>query len=684
MKRLALNIRTKIFLIVLLALALTLVPMLVAIAAYYFNQYKDNYIEQVENESRRLIEYLQAPLALGLEEDASNLLQQISLPDAHEALVCDGANRPWLISGSTGTSFGLSCRDDALGWNPDDFRFAQAVNDFSGNPMGTLVLAVSTNRFWQTFYQFGLMSLLFMGISLSLSFIAVRSLFRSVFLPLQALHERSVKVIESRDYYSEIPVYSKDEFGQLSQTFNSMLAAVRNHIAERNHALHEMNLLANYDALTGLPNRALCMDRLHQALKENADAEELTGIMFLDLDHFKDVNDSLGHHLGDKLLVTVANQLRAALPNDATLARLGGDEFFVIIPEAESREQIESCARACCHALEQAIELEGHMVYTRASVGIALFPEHGSNAEEIMRAADAAMYAAKESGRNNYKFFEINLSQAIKRRHLIANELHSALRLNQMFLTYQPIVHLHEKNQIGFEALLRWQHPELGMISPMEFIPIAESSGLILEVSEFVLRQAMQDVAAIKTMLARVPQLQPDNTRISINLSAAQFRASNLAEQIIAIATEYGTPMHHLTFEVTESLFISEKASASAALETLRSQGCTVSIDDFGTGYSSLSYLSTLPVDTLKIDRSFVDEVETNFNDRTITLAIIRLASSLGMDVVAEGVETAGQLKFLQRQQCAKVQGYFFSKPLALAELEEWLDQELTIKRAVL
>ncbi len=681
----ALRIRTKLFFIVTLALALALVPLLVSTYIYYFHQYRTTFVEQVQTETERLSEYLQAPLALELEEDAMNLLRQVSMPDDYALLICNQQGGLWLKHGTTGAAkFKLSCNlDGPKGWLTDRYVHTNSVKDFSGTAIGMLFVEVSTGRFWQAFFNFNLATMAFLLVSLSISFLAVKYLFRSVFKPLEALHERSLKVIESRDYATEIPIRSNDEFGQLSKTFNAMLAAVRNHIAERNHAIHEMNMLANYDSLTGLPNRALCMDRLQIAINEADNAQHTSGIMFLDLDHFKDINDSLGHRLGDLLLVTVSHKLNDCLPKQATLARLGGDEFFVIIPEVTNNEELEGIAKNCCEALSNAIQLEGNQIHTRVSIGIALYPDHGNNPEEIMRAADAAMYHAKESGRNTFRFFENNLSLAIKRRHYLANELHTALERSQLFMVYQPIVDLEVESGLGFEALMRWQHPELGLVSPSEFIPIAETSGIILDIGDFVLRRVMEDVITIKGLVAEHSDFNAETVRISINLSAAQFRNENMAQEIRETANQIGVSMRNLTFEVTESLFISEKASASRILETLREEGCSVSIDDFGTGYSSLAYLSTLPIDTLKIDRGFVDEIDTNFNDRTITLAIIRLAKSLGKDVVAEGVETESQLSFLQRENCAKVQGYYFGRPIPVTEIHGWLQSQIVRKKSI-
>ncbi|GAA5213644.1 putative bifunctional diguanylate cyclase/phosphodiesterase [Corallincola platygyrae] len=672
------SIRSKVLLIVALGISLALTPLLATIYLYSYTQYKDAYIKRVDTEASRLAEYMQGPMAFSVNEDAQTLMSQVSMPDSFAIVACLADGSEWL--NHTYTRFGApaahltpSCDQKSSGWTSNIYHVRQPVRDFSGEVLGNLSIAVNTDTLGQSLYRFTLVTLASVLVSLTLSFFAVRILFRSVFKPMKALQDRSHKVIENRDYFTELPVLANDEFGQLSKTFNAMLAAVRGHIAERNNAVHEMNLLANYDSLTGLPNRTLCMDRLQQALKEADDSKLHAGIMFLDLDHFKDVNDSLGHRLGDLLLVTVSQKLLSCLPKRATLARLGGDEFFVIIPDVESAQLVEEYATKCCQSLSEAIELEGNQIFTRASIGIALYPDHGNNAEEIMRAADAAMYSAKESGRNTYRVFENNLSQAIKRRHKLANELHNAIPDRQMYLVYQPVISLVEPDALGFEALLRWQHPELGSISPMEFIPIAESSGLILELSDFVLSRALEDIGNIKALLKNTPHFSTEKLRVAINLSAAQFKTEDLVSQVVDQASHYSIDLRHLGLEVTESLFISEKAMACQVLESLRVLGCTVSIDDFGTGYSSLAYLSTLPVDTLKIDRSFVDEIETSFNDRTITLAILRLANSLGMDVVAEGVENQAQLAFLEKQACDKAQGYFFAKPMQLKELPEWL-----------
>ena len=415
-----------------------------------------------------------------------------------------------------------------------------------------------------------------------------------------------------------------------------------------------MHLLANYDSLTELPNRTLCLDRLDQAITKVSRHQNSLAIMFIDLDNFKDVNDFLGHSAGDMLLVEVSKNLSASLRQSDTLARLGGDEFVVILTEFSSKENLALVAEKCVNAVSKDFNIMDNIVTTSASIGIAIYPDDASTSEELMKAADSAMYQAKERGKNSFYFYEERINAILARRHALAGALRLALKENQLHVEYQPVVEISSNCIVGAEALIRWNHPDFGMISPAEFIPISESTGLILPVSLFVIESVCHFLSTFKSEL-------PDNFSVALNLSPAILRQSSLVTQIEGFLKQYQISAKDVCFEVTENALMNEMEHCIQTLNALKKLGSRISIDDFGTGYSSLSYLSKLPVDNLKIDRSFINDMLDDNNDTAITLAIISLAQSLNLKVIAEGVEDQAQLKFLKQHNCEYIQGFLVS-----------------------
>ncbi len=378
--------------------------------------------------------------------------------------------------------------------------------------------------------------------------------------------------------------------------------------------------------------------------------------MFIDIDHFKGINDTLGHRFGDVLLVELAKRLRRVLRKEDIVSRLGGDEFIVMSPDLNERTA-GHVAQKLLAAIGEPYDIEQHELSVTASIGLALYPADGEDLESLSKKADTAMYRAKQEGRNGYRFFTAEM-QARSARHLqLGNALRHALDRDEFSVHYQMQLTLSDGRVVGAEALLRWQHPELGQVPPAEFIPVAEDNGLILLIGEWVLRQA---VAQAKAWLASdLPPLV-----IAVNLSAVQFRHPALPDLVTRILDEAGLPPEYLELELTEGVAMHDPQGAIAVMNNLHERGVRMSIDDFGTGYSSLSYLKKFNVYKLKIDQSFVRDIRTDPEDKAIVSAIIQMANSLGLDTIAEGVETEGQLAFLREQGCDEVQGYYYSKPL--------------------
>jgi len=436
-------------------------------------------------------------------------------------------------------------------------------------------------------------------------------------------------------------------------------------ISQNKQAQAQILLLAHYDALTGLPNRALLGARCNQALSAAQRNQSSLAMMFLDLDHFKNINDALGHQVGDELLVALARRLTAAVREQDTVSRLGGDEFILVCPDTDATGAAHLADKLLKSALRP-FELGHHELVVTPSIGIALYPGDGADFETLSRCADAAMYRAKQDGRNSYRFFTAAMQAKSDRTLMLENALRRALEREQLSLHYQPQVSLASGRIVGAEALLRWNHPELGAVSPAEFIPVAEVTGLILPIGEWVMRTA---VTQLKTWIA---QGMPAIT-MAVNLSSVQFRHADLPELVSTILNEAQLPTGVLELELTEGVAMDDPLGAIEIMNNLHERGVRMSIDDFGTGYSSLSYLKKFQIYKVKIDQSFVRDITEDPEDKAIVGAIISMAASLGMQTIAEGVETAGQLEFLQAKACTEVQGYYFSKPLPPAQfLEFW------------
>ena len=428
-------------------------------------------------------------------------------------------------------------------------------------------------------------------------------------------------------------------------------------IAERKQAEERMRHIAQTDSLTGLPNRLTLQIRLAQLLPEARRHQWQLAVMFIDLDRFKIINDTLGHQVGDELLRDVAIRLSRVVRETDFVARLGGDEFVILLPAISGPADAAIIANKIIGALSSSILTGNHELHTSPSIGISIFPDDGSDGDTILKNADTAMYHAKSAGRNNYQFYAAEMNQTASERLDLEHKLRHAISRNELALCFQPQFSADGSHATGVEALIRWHHPTDGMISPIRFIPIAEETGLIVEIGEWVLRTACHEMK--KWIDAG---LKP--VRVAVNVSARQLRRRDFCEVVAGVLAESGLPAELLELEITESSVMENPEEAIEILQRIGRMGVTLAIDDFGTGYSSLAYLKLFPIDHLKIDRSFVADIEVDLNDRAIAFGTIALAHSLGLNVIAEGVETADQLELLRSNGCDEVQGYLFSKPL--------------------
>jgi diguanylate cyclase (GGDEF)-like protein len=429
---------------------------------------------------------------------------------------------------------------------------------------------------------------------------------------------------------------------------------------------------ALHDSLTGLPNRALFMKRLEQELKRCKQYDNCGfAVLFLDLDRFKIVNDSVGHLIGDRLLIEIARRLEVCLRGTDTVARLGGDEFTILLEEIRDIQEATVVANRIYQSLNLPFHIDGYELFTSASIGIALSSNGYEKPEDILRDADLSMYSAKEQGKARYEVFDRSMyDRALKRLHL-ETDLRRGLERQEFIVYYQPIACLTKGTLSGFEALARWQHPKRGLVSPGEFIPIAEETGAIVPLGAWLMREACRQLKEWQIKYSHHSPL-----KISVNLSGKQIVQTNLIEQIDSILEETGLEGRDLKLEITESILMENLEAATKVLLALRERKIKLSIDDFGTGYSSLSYLHRFPVDTLKIDRSFINEMQENNDNSEIVRAIVSLAHILNMDVIAEGIENPSQLSQLKLLKCEQGQGYYFSKPLSKEEAEELIARD--------
>ena len=677
------SIRSKLIAVILLVTAGALSVGMIGVGVNYYNTTKQSLIADAETQANLLANSARVATSLGDERKLKQVLESAVMQNRFGAAVFDSAGRIMAVHEQNTDEFYISQSDyqstRQATWQGHLLYVTEPIVALDGEYLGSIQFKISTAEFSRKIRDFSLMSLLLaIGLVVAAYLISVR-LQKMISDPLVELETISREVGNSGNYAIRVPCSGEDEIGSLARSFNHMLETIETNQKERDtanealqlnkkrleRAVKDLQYLANYDSLTQLPNRALCMDRIKYALKRASRTKTMVALLFLDLDHFKDVNDSLGHAVGDQLLKATSQRLLDKIRNEDTLARLGGDEFVMILNELHDTEDVIAIVEKIVTGFEQPFQLSNYEVNTTVSVGVCMFPQDGVDVDSLMKAADAAMYKAKEVGRNTYEFYEAELNQMAIRRHQLANELRQAIKNDELSLVFQPQLNIRSDKIIGAEVLLRWTHPILGSISPAEFIPIAENTGLIKEISFWVMENACKKISETQKLGIEI--------RLAVNLSAMQFRQANLPESIAMTLQKYRVAPRLLEVEITESMLMRDISQAIIILKRLKEMQIRIAIDDFGTGYSSLSYLRRFPLDALKIDRSFIDELVVDADDTAITLAIISMAKSLRLDVIAEGVETKQQQDFLARNGRDDIQGYYFARPLVYKDFIDFL-----------
>ena len=446
-------------------------------------------------------------------------------------------------------------------------------------------------------------------------------------------------------------------------------------ISELKAAQLQMETLAFYDPLTGLANRRLFRDRLEKSVKTALRQKTTMALLFLDMDQFKRINDTMGHDAGDLLLKEMATRLTSVVRENDTVSRIGGDEFTILLTDVHQNADVLVVAEKLLHTLAKPIRIKGQDIITTVSIGITLTPEDSTDANTLMKNADLAMYRAKELGRNNFQFFSEEMNRSVLEHLELEKEIGEALAREQFSLVFQPKISLFDFHITGVEALLRWQHPKKGFMPPDRFIPVAEETGQILDIGNWVLEQSCRQVGSLIRS-----KILPTTAKVAVNLSARQFNDPSLLQRIRNVIEISQIPPQCLELELTESTLMADVENAIFTMQEIKNIGVSIAIDDFGTGYSSLSYIKRFPIDVLKVDRSFVMDIPEDQNDMEITAAVIAMAHKLSLSVVAEGVETEEQLHFLRRNNCDEGQGYLFSRPLSLAQLHQFLSEHQHIR----
>jgi len=538
---------------------------------------------------------------------------------------------------------------------------------YKGEVIGQLMLRSDLTKVNDILISYAWIGLVIFFIYSALAFLLANGLQRLISEPIKSLVQSMQRVSEDKDYTHRVEKQSHDELGSLFDGFNRMLEELEKRDQELCKNESRLDYLAYHDPLTKLANRLLFQDRLEHSMARAKRLKSRVAILFIDLDRFKHINDSLGHDAGDRVLCFVAERLQKQVREADTLARLGGDEFVIVLEHLKKTEDLARFVQKLLKDLMQPIVIAEQKLHVTASLGISIYPENGEDADSLMSAADIAMYQAKQNGTNTYRFYSAEMNTHSRESLILENKLREALSHDQLVLYYQPQFELKTGLLIGFEALIRWNSPELGFVSPADFIPLAEESGVIVSIGEWVLMTACQTLKQLQDNW-QIP------LRMAVNISPRQFQHDSLVQTVAEALYRSRIEPGCLELEVTEGMVMNNVKHAIAKMEELNTMGIQLAIDDFGTGYSSLGYLKKFPISRLKIDQSFVKDLADNSSDQAIVNSVIALGKNMNMEIIAEGIETIEQFDYLKKAGCDQGQGYLMGRPLNPNKLAVLLD----------
>lgn len=674
-------------------LAVTTTALLFAVVMVVLGEYieeRDFMMESLQVQAKMVSENTTAALIFNDKNGAENVLKAFAAsPDVHAALIYNSEDVVLASYIKTGldikisdintlhlqditTDKGTHIHDKTMALN-NKVHVVKDIN-FENEKIGKLFIQADVSNLYSNLFNYLIYTASVSLLGLALASLLLLKLRESITFPLRNLSTLMETVIQKNDYSLRANNDSDDEIGILSQGFNKMLAHIQvndeklaHELSERHRTAKYLDKLAYYDTTTELPNRHYFHQQLDRAVKHAITTKQKMVLLFLDLDNFKIVNDTLGHTTGDLLLKQASARLSNVLRQDDYICRIGGDEFAIIIENISNIDDVSIVTEKCIQSLTNPFVFEGHKFFIGVSIGISICPDDAVTANTLLVNADMAMYEVKLRGKNNYQFFNSEMNDSHSRKFQLESDLRHAIKQDQMELYYQPQVNSQNALLTGAEALMRWNHPEKGLISPDEFIPIAEETGLILSLGEWL----------IKTACRHGKQLVESGLKditIAINISGIQIREVTFVDQISDALTRSGLDPSHLELELTESILMNDSTLVIDKVNQLKGLGVHVAIDDFGTGFSSMNYLKSFPITKLKIDKSFISGLPQNSDDMAITMAIIALAHGMNIKVVAEGVEHEDQVDFLRSHACDVLQGYYYAKPMPFNELLQLKD----------
>ena len=642
-----------------------------------FFSYRQTLLEDVRVQAAMIGENSAAALVFNDARGAQEILSGLAAsPSVVQAAVFDARGTLLAVYRRAGTKAMPPAQPDPDGdrvtWRRLEVFHGVRVK---GERTGTVYVHADLDKLYARILWYAVLVTVAVLAALAAALLLLGRLQHGITGPLMRLVGIMREVSQTKNYAARAAVDSRDEVGALASGFNAMLIQIEGHqrdltqeLQERKRAEQRLDYLAHYDTVTHLPNRHFFNEKLKLAIPLALGTGNHAALLFIDLDNFKIVNDTLGHQIGDRLLKSVAERLGASLRRGDMICRIGGDEFAVILEGLGSRDDASMVAQKLHHSLSQVFVLDTHEIFVSASIGISVCPDDGTESDTLLRHADTAMYYAKERGKNNFQYFQAEMTGKVLKRLTLETHLRRALEREEFTLYYQPQYDLKTRGIVGVEALLRWRHPELGVVNPGEFIPVAEETGLIVPIGEWVLRTACRQWSTWKATVGAVP--------VAVNVSGRQFQEDRLVDLVLDIVAETGIESSQLTLELTESTLMDNSETMLEKLRRFERAGIQLSIDDFGTGYSSMSYLTRFPVNTLKIDRSFVRDIPGDADDVAIAKTIIAMGESLNLKIVAEGVENLEQVNFLQAYPSVAVQGYYFSRPVPVEALTALLQEQ--------